>query len=259
MSCKYPVILVHGIALKQIGPMNAFGRIGHKLCDAGHKVYITDTDGFGTVENNAEQLKSFVERVLSETGAEKVNIIAHSKGGLDTKYMITDLGMEDRVASLTTLCTPHKGSVIASRIWDLPRPIKSFIAFWINSFYRIVMGDRHPDSMGACEQLRLVDESEETLRFSYKVYCQSYSTSVERMRDCFVMAIPMKLYHHFENVENDGLVSSDSARFENYRGRCLDIPVSHSQIVDFMAKKSQKEKIYGLYTEICRELSEMGF
>ena len=74
----------------------------------GYKVYVADTDGFGSVENNAEQLKSFIERVLSETGAEKVNIIAHSKGGLDAKYMITKLYMEDKIASLTTLCTPHK-------------------------------------------------------------------------------------------------------------------------------------------------------
>ena len=259
MICKYPIILVHGIALKQVFFMNAFGKIARRLSDAGNKVFIAPIDGFGTVESNAAQLKSFVNKVLEECGAEKVNVIAHSKGGLDTKYMIAELDMEDAIASLTTLCTPHRGSVIASHIWDLPMPIKSFIAFWINAFYKIVMRDERPDSMKACDQLRIVDESEETLRFSYKVYCQSYSTTVERMRDCFVMALPMKLYKHFENVENDGLVSENSARFGNYKGRCLDIPVSHSQIVDFMAKKNQKEKIYGFYNKICDELAEMGF
>ncbi len=259
MSCKYPIILVHGIAMKQLRVLNAFGKIGHRLEEDGHAVFVAPTDGFGRIESNAAQLKAFVVRVLSETGAEQVNVIAHSKGGLDTKYMITDLGMEEKVASLTTLCTPHKGSVIASKIWDFPRPIKRFAAFWIDAFYKLVMKDEHPDSLAACEQLRTVDESEDTLRFSHDVYCQSYSTSIDKIHHCFVMALPMKLYRHFENTENDGLVSESSARFENYKGRCLDIPVSHVQIIDIFAKKSQKEQIYAFYRKVCDELCEMGF
>ena len=259
MKCKYPVVLVHGIAMKELRVVKAFGKIRERLKEDGQTVYIAPTDGFGTIENNAAQLKAFLEEVLSETGAERVNIIAHSKGGLDTKFMITDLGMEARVASLTTLCTPHKGSVIASRLWELPKWMKKSIAFFINGFYRVFMRDEHPDSMRACEQLRLVDESEETLRFSYDVYCQSYSASMEKPRDCFVMALPMKMYKKHENIENDGLVSEKSARFENFKGRCLDISVSHTQIIDLFAKKSQKEKIYAFYKKVCDELAGMGF
>lgn len=239
--------------------MNAFGRIGDKLEEAGYDVYIADTDGFGRIETNAEQLKAYVLSVMERTGAEKVNIIAHSKGGLDAKHMICTLGMEEHVASLTTLCTPHKGSIIASKIWTLPRPIKRAIAFMIDGFYKIIMKDSHPDSLATCEQLMRVDESEETLAFSEKVYCQSYSTSIDRVRDCFIMALPMKFYKHFERLDNDGLVSTESAKFANYRGKCLDIAVSHVQIIDLFSKKTQKEKIYSFYRSLCAELSEMGF
>ena len=259
MSCRYPVVLVHGIAMKQLRIINAFGKIGHKLEEEGHIVFVAPIDGFGTVESNAAQLKDFVAEILRKTGAEQVNIIAHSKGGLDTKYMITHLGMEDKIASLTTLCTPHRGSVIASKIWTLPNPIKKTITFFIDAFYKIILRDKHPDSMKACDQLRLVDESEETLRFSYDVYCQSYSAAIEKVHDCFIMALPMKIYKKYEEIENDGLVSAKSAKFENYKGRCLDIPVSHTQMVDLFAKKSQKEKIYSFYGKVCDELAEMGF
>lgn len=259
MSTKYPIILAHGIIAKQMKILNAFGKIEKELKKAGFRVYIADTDGFGSIETNAEQLKRFTNRILSECGCEKVNIIGHSKGGLDAKYMITELGMEDKVASLTTLCTPHKGSIIASKIWDLPMPMKKFIAFWLNGFYKVVCRDEHPDAIKACDQLRKVDESEETLQFSYKVYCQSYSTSISEVKDCFVMALPMKIHHHFEILNNDGLVEEESAQFGCYRGRCLDIPVSHMQIVDLMSKKEQKEKIYSFYIKLCKELSEMGF
>lgn len=259
MPSKYPIILAHGIAAKQLRVLNAFGKIESELKKEGYQVYIADTDGFGSIENNAKQLKRFILRVMEETGAEKVNIISHSKGGLDAKHMITHLDMEDSVASLTTLCTPHKGSIIASKIWKLPMPIKKLFAFFIDMFYCLFCGDEHPDSLRACEQLRAVDASEETLQFSYKVYCQSYSTSIGKAKDCFIMALPMKLQHHYEILDNDGMVSEESAQFGCYRGKCLDIPVSHIQIIDLFSKKSQKEKIYAFYKQLCLELSEMGF
>lgn len=259
MSTKYPIILAHGIAAKDARIMNAFGNIGDELTKAGYSVHIADTDGFGTIEGNAQQLKDFILRVLTETGSEKVNIIAHSKGGLDSKHMITELGMEDKVASLTTLCTPHKGSIIASWIWKLPMWMKKYFAFFINKFYKIVFRDKNPDALTACEQLRAKDESEETLQFSYKVYCQSYSATIERAKDCFIMALPMKFQKHFENLDSDGLVAEESTKFGNYRGKCLDIPVSHVQIIDIFSKKSQKEKIYEFYKSVCSELADMGF
>ena len=188
-----------------------------------------------------------------------MNIIAHSKGGLDSKYMITKLGMEDKVASLTTLSTPHKGSIIASKIWDLPMPIKKIIGFSIDMFYCLFLGDKHPDSVRACQQLRAVDEVEETLQFSYKVYCQSYSTNISSIKDCFIMGLPMKMQHHFEVADNDGMVSKESAQFGCYKGSCLDIPVSHVQIIDLFSKKEQKEQIYAFYKKVCLELTEMGF
>lgn len=259
MSTKYPVILVHGIVLKQMKIINAFGKISDQLMADGYNSFVAEIDAVGAIDTNAAQLKRYIERVLEESGAEKVNIIAHSKGGLDSKYMITELGMEDKVASLTTLCTPHNGSLIASKLWELPDPIKRFIAFWINTFFRKVIHDEHPDIIRACDQLRYGRQVYETIQFSYKVYCQSYSTSISNIRDCYIMALPMKLHHYFEVPNNDGLVADDSAEFGCYRGKILDIPISHVQVVDVFSKKHQKESIYAFYTQICSELSNMGF
>ena len=113
---KYPIILVHGIILKDFLHFKAFGKIEKILKNAGYHVYTADHDGLGTIQSNAEQLKCFVNRVLSIEGVDRVNLIAHSKGGLDSLYMIDRLSMSDKVASLTFLCTPHKGSPIATRL-----------------------------------------------------------------------------------------------------------------------------------------------
>ena len=138
-------------------------------------------------------------------------------------------------------------------------PLKKICAFWIDMFYCLFLGDKHPDSMRACEQLRAVDVSEDTLQFSYKVYCQSYSTGISDIEDCFIMALPMLIQHHYQIKDNDGVVAEESAHFGNYRGKCTDIPISHVQIIDLFSKKSQKEQIYSFYKKLCSELTEMGF
>src|SRR5262249_930507 len=60
---------------------------------------------FASFDFRARQLKEQIEK----TGWKKFNIIAHSAGGLDSRYMISKLGMADRVASLTTVSSPHRG------------------------------------------------------------------------------------------------------------------------------------------------------
>lgn len=254
---RYPVILVHGIILKDNPFFKAFGKIGKNLKKNGYNVSTAPTDGFGTIENNAAQLKDYVDKVLEREHAEKVNLIAHSKGGLDSIYMIQSLGMEDKVASLTTLCTPHLGSPIASYILRYPKWILKFIAFWINLWYRI-FGDKHPNCLEVCKQLQQRDEAD-MIGFSEKVYCQSYSTTLERGRDDFVMGIPHFFSKRLEKKETDGLVSVDSSKFENYRGNCVDGSVSHSEIVGFMMKRKKKERIMGFYMQLLNELAEMGF
>ena len=149
LTSRYPIILVHGVLLKDFKFFKAFGRIEKILKNAGFKVYTAKTDGFGTVETNAGQLRAFVNDIRQREGAEKVNLIAHSKGGLDARYMIEHLDMADAVASLTTLCTPHRGSPIASFILRYPSWILQCIAFWINLWYRI-FGDRYPNAISVC-------------------------------------------------------------------------------------------------------------
>ncbi len=254
---RYPVILVHGIILKDNPFFKSFGKIEKNLKKSGYSVFTAPIDGFGAIENNAEQLKAFVQKILEQEHAEKVNLIAHSKGGLDSKHMIQCLGMEDKVASLTTLCTPHLGSPIASYILGYPRWILKFIAFWINLWYKI-FGDKHPDCMEVCKQLQTRDEAE-LISFSDKVYCQSYSTTMKRVRDDFIMGIPYFFSKRLEKKATDGLVSVESSKFENYRGDCVDESVSHSEIVGFMVKRKKKERVMGFYLQLLSELAEMGY
>src|SRR5262249_10471916 len=63
----------------------------------------------GGVVERAAQLRDQIVRWTDEP----INVIAHSMGGLDARYLLSRLGLGDRVRSLTTIATPHHGTAAA--------------------------------------------------------------------------------------------------------------------------------------------------
>lgn len=257
---KYPLVLVHGAFIRDVAFLRSFGKIDRELEKNGCTVFVAKTDAFGTVESNAEMLKQQIGELQEKTGCEKVNIIAHSKGGLDARYLIETLGFGPNVASLTTLCTPHAGSPVASAILRFPRPLLKVVAFFFNTFYRIC-GDRHPDSLTVCEQLKRKENGNANADPIPGVYCQSFSSTVVKgaKKNDFVMRIPAAFCRFYEKgTETDGLVSRDSAIFGVYRGDCIDGSVSHSEIIDFMTGAEKRRRVYAFYGELCDGLAQKG-
>ena len=256
---KYPIVLVHGILLKDVLHFKAFGKIEKMLKAQGYCVYTADHDGLGTIQSNAEQLRSFVNRVLEKEGAERVNMICHSKGGLDSLYMIDRLSMSKKIASVTFLCTPHKGSPIATRLYDMPKILRNSLALWLNFIYKI-LGDKRPNALEVCRSLKSTPE--DILKcFDHHdgIYMQSFASELETSRDDFVMGIPLIFSRMHEDAPSDGMVSYHSSQYANFRGNCIEGSISHSQIVDFCVGKSKKEKIYSFYCELCKELEHLGY
>lgn len=72
------------------------------------------------IVKNAEKLSTEIPRVAREFGAKHIHIVAHSKGGLDTREFLKSLPAEGQLAvmSLTTLSTPHHGSALADYVRD---------------------------------------------------------------------------------------------------------------------------------------------
>ena len=259
MNTRYPIILVHGLAVRDCIFMKPFGQIERILKIEGFNVSRSKIDAFAPIEQNAESLKEEILKIVKEHGVDKVNIVAHSKGGLDAKYMIEKLDMADRVASLTTLCTPHKGSVFSRGFIKLPRWILKFMSFFVNLWYRI-LGDKRPNSFKSLEQLSSSNPVEEAVLLGSGIYCQSYSATLERSRDDFVLGIPLAFCHRIEKgAPCDGLVTNESAKFGEYKGNMLEGSISHSDVFDFMAKKKKKDRIYAFYSSLCEDLKVRGF
>lgn len=114
----YPIILTHGFNAGREGSWS-FNNVEEALAEDGHVVYSAEVPAFASAADRAEVLAAQVDALLEQTGAEKVNIVAHSMGWLDSRYLISGLGYGDRVASLTTISSPHRGSAVADVALEL--------------------------------------------------------------------------------------------------------------------------------------------
>lgn len=127
-ASRYPIVMLHGIGFRDLQYFNYWGRIPKELVRNGAIVYYGHQEAWGTIENNAQIIKETIHKVLEENHCDKVNIIAHSKGGLDARYLISGLHMEDQVASLTTISTPHRGSELLNILNKLPDGIYRIVS-----------------------------------------------------------------------------------------------------------------------------------
>jgi triacylglycerol lipase len=131
---RTPIVLVHGlfgfdqVRLGDWVLADYFPGIAEALRAAGNRVLVPRVSPTGCIAERAAQLKAFIEYA---SPTEPVHVFGHSMGGLDARYMISRLGMADRVLSLTTLGTPHRGSPFAdwaaSRLVRVLEPVLDFV------------------------------------------------------------------------------------------------------------------------------------
>ena len=110
---KYPIVLVHGMSgFKTIlGVVDYFHGVPESIRGSGGTVYVTEASPFNSPEQRGEQVLAQIESIVARTGCGKVNLIGHSQGGLDVRYVAAV--RPDLIASVTTVGTPHKGAALA--------------------------------------------------------------------------------------------------------------------------------------------------
>lgn len=128
LPSKHAIVLAHGFdASKDQANRWSFYKVEQDLKDAGYVVVGAQVSPYQPVPVRAQELVTYVEQAMDACAARegcdasKVHIIAHSMGGLDSRYVISKLTCKgapcgDHVASLTTISTPHHGSAIADKL-----------------------------------------------------------------------------------------------------------------------------------------------
>jgi len=259
---KYPIILVHGTGTRDFRRRDSWGRIPEALRKAGAEVFYANQDGWGTTAKNAETVKESILAVLAKTGSEKVNIIALSKGGLEARYMIHKLDMENKVASLTTRATPHYGSKTMDFLCGRMKYFLKFAAIFINAIYK-QRGDRQPDLYNVCRQFtsEYAKRFNKEIKNSGKVYYQSYAGVMKKSYYDMILFIPHVFVKIFDG-ECDGLVSLESAKWGEFKGvisgRVIR-GVSHSDLRDLRKVGPLGKIVVRAYIDMVSELREKGY
>jgi triacylglycerol esterase/lipase EstA (alpha/beta hydrolase family) len=125
-SCKpsaahpRPVVLVHGTFADMSDSWQALSPL---LYDNGYCVFalnygayagsnLIGVDAIGEIEKSAEELSSFVNRVLTATGASQVDLVGHSQGGMMPRYYLKYLGGASKVHTLVGLAPSNHGTTL---------------------------------------------------------------------------------------------------------------------------------------------------
>ena len=262
-STKYPILLVHGVFFRDTQYFNYWGRIPKELETNGATVFYGNHSSAASIADSAAEIKTRIAEVLSETGAEKVNIIAHSKGGLDCRYAIANLGVGEQVASLTTINTPHRGCLFADYLLTQFSPkIKDRVANTYNAALR-KFGDSNPDFLAAVQDLTNASCQQifAEMPTPQGIYCQSVGSVLTKATGGkFPLNLSYHLVKHYSS-KNDGLVSEQSFKWgENYillrsqekRG------ISHGDMIDLNRQNFKGFDVREFYVQLVSDLKNKG-
>ena len=268
-SCQtqYPIVLIHGAGFRDLKWPVYWGRIPGALQLRGAAIYYGLQDCWASTETNAREIVRRIESVLAETGAQKVNLIAHSKGGLEARMAASSLGAGDKIASITTIATPHHGSKTLDKLFRAPKAIFSLAAFAVNNWIRLV-GDKQPDFLAVCEGFT----TEHMTAFNKNnpdvpgVFYQSFGCVMAHPLSDINLSTANFVLSRIEG-ENDGLVSLDSAKWgDNFtvlRGNGRQ-GISHLDAIDLRRRPLAKGSgqgvtdIVDVYIDIVRGLKTRG-
>ena len=242
---------------------NYWGRIPKELERNGATVYYGEHQSADAIANSAQEIADRVLRIVSDTGCGKVNIIAHSKGGLDCRYAIDRLGLGEYVASLTTVSTPHRGCLFADYLLEkTPDELKQKVARTYNTALK-KLGAPAPDFLAAVNDLRSTSCTplDRSMPQPSGIVCQSVGSLMSKATSG---RFPLDLPYHVvkrHDGPNDGLVREDSFRWGD-RYTLLEPTtsegISHADMVDLDRKNIRGFDVREFYVQLVADLKNRG-
>lgn len=259
---KYPILMVHGVFFRDFKMLDYWGRIPNELKKNGAVIYYGEHQSAASVENSARELTERIKKIVEETGCEKINIIAHSKGGLDCRCAIAS-GAGEYIASLTTINTPHRGCGFADYLLEkVPDTVQKKVETGYNAAAKIA-GDKTPDFMAAvkdltAERCKVMDRE---MKAPEGIYCQSVGSQLVKARGGkFPMNFSYGLVKLFDGP-NDGLVAQDSFEWGEkftYLTPKGNRGISHGDMIDLNRENIKGFDVREFYVQIVSDLREKG-
>ena len=190
------LVLLHGfLGFVRWGPFEYFRGVGDALRAIHIDPLTPEVPADGTIAERAEVLA----RTLFRSRVPAFALLAHSMGGLDARYLVTNLDPDRRVKSLVTVATPHNGTPVA--LWVLE-------SHGLTQAYIRHIGMRGlPELTNEARTAMPIPDREDVDYSSYAGY-----RSPEELPFC------LRRYGRVIQEDNDGLVPVSSAHWGRFRG-----------------------------------------
>ncbi len=233
---SYPIVLSHGMfgwgdsdTNSVIGIFKYWGGLDAYLRSKGAVVYAPGKTALQTNEFRAQELKDKINLFMASGGYSKVHIIGHSQGGLDSRYMVSNLGMAGKVASVTTLSTPHYGSPVADIVDAVvPSWLMPYVNVALNGLVNIVWGGKQNNisaSLGALKTGAPATAFNTATPNKAGVDYFSYGSKVtvpdliqHPLMGILVPVTAVGGIAKKQGIENDGLVPLSSQKWGSWKG-----------------------------------------
>jgi triacylglycerol lipase len=286
-STKFPIVLIHGF---NSGPATAFGdQIPASLRADGDAVFVLQLPPFASVQERAKVIAPQLEEILAKTGAAKLNLVGHSQGGLDARYLVSSMGWSDRVASVTLIATPNHGTPLADAALQAPAGIDPYM----NNLEKWIGGSIHHSTMAGGSDFRGNAKSlsvAEAAEFNKQnpdakdVYYQSWAGASSAMGGVkpgdagaqqdpnqpaavhgdhlnpMMYATAMGLSITAPGQLNDGAVTVDSAKWGHFNGV---LPADHLDLEGVGGFAADKKRTgfdpHQFYLRMARDLAKRGY
>lgn len=248
IQLKHPIVLIHGLGARSTyGPIEYFYGLPTLLRKAKNQILTANLTAWQTIEKRAQQLKKQIDEAFPDT---PVNLVGHSMGGLDARFLTSQLGFADRVASITTIGTPHRGTSVGDMATGL-LPNSAFSA--------------------ADRLLKYLESSSTALKQITQQYCLGefasltpnmpkvayFSATTAIVNPVLMNSLPIFWLSHRilskTEGDNDGFVSVDSAKWGDHI--CTYGGDHYAQVGQFLGR-SRGMDYMKFYNEIFKHLKK---
>lgn len=262
---KYPLVFLHGfMGGSRLGN---FSGVSKHFAAKGCKVLVSEVSSVNGIEFRSRQFADQVFKFLQTSGATKVNVVAHSQGGLDARYAISNLNLAQNVASLSMLSTPNLGTPVADFVLNSASdPLSQTLISVLLNMMSSVSNSQNSSSNNSQVAIRnlsqayLKDTFNPSTPDAPSVYYQSWgarsgSGTADRIKITF--ALTTHPFIKSKEGENDGVVSVTSAKWGEFRGV---IDADHLDLVGLKLEDSMASKFshLGFLDELARDLFARG-
>jgi triacylglycerol lipase len=261
VSLKYPVLLCHGYgAFASLVKPSPLYDVSLLLRTHNVLAFAPNIVPYAKIETRAESWESVIHELMDKLPYDKINIVAHSMGGLDMRYALSKLDVAEYVESFTTVCTPHHGTSLADLSLRTPEAIRTKLGDFFDWMGEHIYPHKKSDAIASALQLTreyVTEVFNPDVPDISDIPYYSFTAAVGKGTDSPIPVITRFQNNHIYDNEgpNDGIVSVRSAKWGNH---IRTVPLSHLEQINLRVKNGRKSQYEQFWLDLVKMLSKQG-